>query len=143
MSKFILLFLWIMILTVIAWGLTLLLGLLGGFPGLNNILLFQFLVKFLISGGFLFILSSPIVLVTFITKTYVPPIILTIVIALINVLTASSEHKDLFPWTVALDIVNQDLQPTYPPEYSYIIITTTSLIGFIATIFYFKQIDIH
>ncbi|EMA6345207.1 ABC transporter permease [Bacillus cytotoxicus] len=143
MSKFILLFLWIMILTIIAWGLTLLLGLLGGFPGLNSILLFQFLVKFLISGGFLFILSSPIVLVTFIMKTYVPPIILTIVIALINVLTASSEHKDLFPWTAALDIVNNDLQPTYPPEYSYINIITTSLIGFIATIFYFKKIDIH
>ncbi|MEI4804499.1 ABC transporter permease [Bacillus sp. FJAT-51639] len=143
MSKFALLFIWIMILTIVAWGLTLLLGLLGGFPGLSIPLSFQFLVKFLLGGVFLFILSSPIVLLTLVMKTYVPPIILTIVVAMVNVLTASSEHKDLFPWTAALDIVNNELQPTYPPEYSYVAIVATAISGFLATLFYFKRVDIH
>ncbi|HDX9580439.1 TPA: ABC transporter permease [Bacillus pseudomycoides] len=143
MSKFILLFIWIMALTTFAWGLTLLFGLLGGFPGLSIPLAFQFLVKFLLGGGFLFILSSPTVLLTLVMKTYVPPIILTIVVAMVNVLTASSEHKDLFPWTAALDIVNNELQPTYPPEYSYVIIAATAIIGFITTLLYFKKVDIH
>lgn len=34
-SKFIILFLWIMMLTLVAWSLTLILGLLGNFPGLT------------------------------------------------------------------------------------------------------------
>ena len=53
------------------------------------------------------------------------------------------KHKDLFPWTATLDIANNELQPTYPPEYSYIIIATTAIFGFIATLFYFKRVDIH
>ena len=56
-SKFILLFLWIMM-------LTLLLGLIGSFPGFSTALLLCSLVKFLICGGLLFLLSSPIVLLT-------------------------------------------------------------------------------
>ncbi|PDX97525.1 ABC transporter permease [Bacillus pseudomycoides] len=142
-SKFILLFVWIMMLTIVAWGLTLLLGLLGNFSGFSSSLLLQSLIKFLMCGGFLFILSTPIVLLTLVMKTYVPPIILTIVITMINVMTANSEHKDLFPWAATIDIVNNELQPTYPPEYSYIIIAATSIIGFITTIFYFKKVDIH
>ncbi|SFD69820.1 bacitracin transport system permease protein [Bacillus sp. 491mf] len=142
-SKFILLFIWIMILTMVSWGLTLLLGLLGSFPGLSNALILQSFMKFLIGGGFLFILSTPIVFLTLIMKTYVSPIILTIVITMINVMTANSEHKDLFPWAATIDIVNNKLQPTYPPEYSYVIIAATAIIGFIATIFYFKRVDIH
>ncbi|PGZ98309.1 bacitracin ABC transporter permease [Bacillus pseudomycoides] len=142
-SKFILLFIWIMMLTIVTWGLTLLLGLLGGFPGLSGPLLLQSLLKFLLSGGFLFILSPPIVLLTLVMKTYVPPIIFTIVITMVNLMITNSEHKDLFPWTATLDIVNNELQPTYPPEYSYIVIAATAMIGFITTIFYFKKVDIH
>ncbi|OOR48407.1 ABC transporter permease [Bacillus pseudomycoides] len=142
-SKFILLFFWIVMLTLVAWGLTLLLGLLGNFSGFSSSLLFQSLIQFLMCGGFLFILSTPIVLLTLIMKTYVPPIVLTIIITLINLMSINSEHKDLFPWAATLDIANNTLQPTYPPEYSYIAITATSIIGFIATVFYFKKVDIH
>lgn len=143
MSKFILLFIWIMMLTVVTWGLTVLLGLLGGFPGLNGPLLFQSVLKFLLGGVFLFILSPPIVLLTLVMKTYVPPIIFTIIITMVNLMITNWEHKDLFPWTAALDIVNNELQPTYPPEYSYILIVATAIIGLIATIVYFKKVDIH
>ncbi|WP_142344505.1 ABC transporter permease [Bacillus cereus] len=135
-SKFILLFLWIMM-------LTLLLGLIGGFPEFSITLLLGSLVKFLICGGLLFLLSSPIVLLTLVMKTYVPPIILTIIITMTNLMIVNSKHKDLFPWTATLDIANNELQPTYPPEYSYIIIAVTAIFGFITTLFYFKRVDIH
>ncbi|PES89949.1 bacitracin ABC transporter permease [Bacillus cereus] len=137
-SKFILLFLWIMMLTLVAWALTLLLGLIGSFPGFSITLLLDSIVKFLICGGLLFLLSSPIVM-----KTYVPPIILTIIITMTNLMIVNSKHKDLFPWTATLDIANNELQSTYPPEYSYIIIAVTTIFGFIATLFYFKRVDIH
>ena len=60
-----------------------------------------------------------------------------------NLMLVNSKHKDLFPWTAILDIANNKLQSTYPPEYSYIIIAVTAIFGFIATLFYFKRVDIH
>ena len=44
-----------------------------------------------------------------------------------NLMLVNSKHKDLFPWTATLDIANNELQPTYPPEYSYIIIAVTTI----------------
>ncbi|MCW9134451.1 ABC transporter permease [Bacillus paramycoides] len=142
-SKFIILFLWIIMLTLVAWALTLLLGLLGNFSGFSIALLLDSLLKFLICGGLLFLLSSPIVLLALVMKTYVPPIILTIIITITNLMLVNSKHKDLFPWTATLDIANNELQPTYPPEYSYLIIAATAILSFIATLFYFKKVDIH
>ena len=100
-------------LTLVAWTLTLLLGLIGSFPGFSITLLLGSLIKFLICGGLLFLLSSPIVLLTLVMKTYVPPIILTIIITMTNLMIVNSKHKDLFPWTATLDIANNELQVTY------------------------------
>ena len=143
MSKTLLLFMWIMMLTVIAWGITLVLGLLMQFNGLSSSMLTESIKQFSIGGILLFILSSPIILVTLVMKNYVPTIIFTVVITLINVMGGNSEHRALFPWTAAGDIANHTLPSTYPPEYSYIAITATALTGFIAIIVYFKKVDIH
>src|SRR5699024_12737710 len=72
-------------------------------------------------------------------KNYVPTIIFTVVITLINVMGGSSEHRALFPWAAAGDIANHTLPSTYPPEYSYTAIIVTALTGFIALIVYFKK----
>ncbi|CAM4218631.1 bacitracin ABC transporter permease [Bacillus manliponensis] len=142
MSKFITLFLWIMMLVFVAWVLTLCFGLLGSFDGLSVSLLITSFRQFLIGGVLLFILSTPIILITIMLKNYVPTIIFTIVITMINVMAANSEHRDLFPWSAAGDIARSELLPTYPPEYSYVLIMATSFIGFVAVITYFKKTDI-
>src|SRR5699024_11555933 len=82
------------------------------------------------------IFSTPIILVTLVMKNYVPTIIFTVVITLINVMGGSSEHRALFPWAAAGDIANHTLPSTYPPEYSYTAIIVTALTGFIALIVY-------
>src|SRR5699024_7084955 len=71
MSKTLLLFMWIMMLTMIAWFLTLFLGLLTQFDGLDISLLVESFKEFSIGGGLLFILSTPIILVTLVMKKYV------------------------------------------------------------------------
>src|SRR5699024_12878986 len=76
-------------------------------------------------------------------KNYVPTIIFTVVITLINVMGGSSEHRALFPWAAAGDIANHTLPSTYQPEYSYTAKIFTALTGFIALIVYFKKADIH
>src|SRR5690625_4981981 len=97
MSKTLLLFMWIMMLTVTAWGITLVLGVLTQFNGLNISVLTESLKQFSIGGLLLFILSSPIILLTLVMKNYVPTIIFTVVITLINVMGGNSEHRALFP----------------------------------------------
>src|SRR5699024_7906725 len=143
MSKTLLLFMWIMMLTMIAWFLTLFLGLLTQFDGLVISLLVESFKEFSIGGVLLFILSTPILLVTFVMKNYVPTIIFTVVISLINVMGGSSEHRALFPCAAAGDIAKHTLPSTYPPEYSYTAIIVTALTGFIALIVYFKKTDSH
>ena len=94
-------------------------------------------------GLLLFILSTPIILLTIVLKNYVPTIVFTVVITMINLMTANSEHRGLFPWAAAGDISRNTLQPTYPPEYSYIGIFGTSIIGLVLLISHFKKVDIH
>src|SRR5699024_9941783 len=137
------LFMWIMMLTRIAWFLTLFLGLLTQFDGMDISLLVESFREISIEGVLLYILSTPIILMTLVMKIYAPTIIFTVVITLINVMGGSSEHRALFPWAAAGDIANHTLHSTYPPEYSYTAIIVTALTGFIALIVYFKKADIH
>src|SRR5699024_4992339 len=106
-------------------------------------LLVESFKEFSIGGAKLFILSTPIILVTLVMKNYVPTIIFTVVITLINVMEGSSEHRALFQWTAAGDMANHTLPSTYPPESSYTPILFQALSGFIALIVYFKEADIH
>src|SRR5699024_12573050 len=96
-----------------------------------------------IVGLLLFLLSSPIIFLTRVMNNYVPTIICTVVITLINVMGGKSEHRALFPWAAAGDLANNTLPLTHPPEYSYTAIIVTALTGFIALIVYFKKADIH
>ncbi|MBM7603752.1 bacitracin transport system permease protein [Metabacillus crassostreae] len=142
LSKITLLFLWICLLTFVAWSLAVVLGLIFQFKGLNSELLLQSIKQFSIGAGLLFVLSSPIIFVTLVSKSYVPTIIFTIVITMLNVMGGSSEHRGLFPWAAAGDISNHTLLPTYDPAVSYIIITLTSLVGFISSFVYFRRVDV-
>lgn len=143
LSKLLLLFMWIIFLTIVSWGLTLILGVLLQFQGLSQSLISESFLQFLIGGVLLFALSTPIVLITVVLKNYVPTIIFTILITLINIMTANSEHRGLFPWAAAGDISMNTLLPTYPQEYSYIGIALFSILGFVSLLIYFNKVDIH
>ncbi|WP_066193474.1 MULTISPECIES: ABC transporter permease [Gracilibacillus] len=142
-SKMMLLFIWISLLTALAWCLTAGIGLLLQFDGWSTSLLLASLQQFVTGGVLLFILSTPIIFVTLVMKNYVPTIIFTIIITLINVMAGNSEHRGLFPWAAAGDIANQTLPATYPAEYSYTMIAITALAGAVMMIAYFQKTDIH
>ncbi|WP_028544715.1 ABC transporter permease [Paenibacillus taiwanensis] len=142
-SKLILLLGWILVLTLEAWGLTLLFGLLGGFEGLSAAVLVQSLTEYLIGAFLLFLLSTPTMFITFWFKNYVPTIIFTAVITLGSVSVVNSDFKPLYPWAAVHVITINGYLPQYPPVYSYLAIGITSLAGLIATIVYFKKVDIH
>ncbi|MCE5173226.1 ABC transporter permease [Paenibacillus profundus] len=142
-SKLVLLFIWILVLTLVAWGLTFILGWIGQYEGLSAGVLLQSLKQFLIGGSLLFLLSTPTIFVTFLFKNYVPTIIFTAVITMGNVALANREYKALYPWSAVHLIADNGFVPEYPPLYSYAAIIATAIIGLIATIVYFKKADIH
>src|SRR5699024_8979363 len=113
------------------------------FDGLDISLLVESFKEFSIGGVLLFILSTPIILVTLVMKNYVPTIIFTVVITLINGLGGSSEHRALFPWAAAGDIANHILSSTYPPEYSYTAVIASALTGFLALTVSCRKEDIY
>src|SRR5699024_9507094 len=85
-SKMLLLFIWIMMLTLIAWTVTLVLGMLTQIDGLSIALVMESLSQFSIGGMFLFILDTQIIFDLLVMKNYVLSIIFTVVISLINVM---------------------------------------------------------
>src|SRR5699024_7610813 len=99
--------------------------------------------EFSIEGVLIFILYTPIILMTIVMMNYIPTIIFTVVITLINVMGESSVYRALFRCSAAGDTDNHTLPSTYPPEYYYTAIIVTALTGFIALIVYFKKADIH
>lgn len=141
-SKLTLLLIWIITLTVVSWGLTLILGLIVSFEGLNTIVLIKSFKEYIIGGSLLFLLSTPTIFVTLLFKDYVPAIVFTIAVTMVNVLISNSKYSALYPWSAALVVATNGFRPEYPPIYSYISIAATSIIGFAATIIYFKNVDV-
>src|SRR5699024_12234235 len=117
------------------------LGLLTQFDGLDISLLVESFKEFSIGVVLLFILFTPIILVTLVMKNYVRTIVFTVVITLINVMGGRSEHRALSPWAAAGDIASHTLPSTYPPEYSYTAIIVTALTGLIALTVSVKKAD--
>jgi len=141
-SKVILLFIWIMWLTIAAWALTLVFGLIGNFEDLTTVVLMKALKEYLIGGTLLFLLSTPTILITLLFKDYVPTIVFTIAITMVNVLISNSKYSGLYPWSATLAVATKTFRPEYDPIYSYISIFAVSIIGFIATIICFNKEDI-
>lgn len=141
-SKLLLLFLWIIALTFLAWTLTFLLGLIGPYEGLHAGVLTQSLRKFMIGGCLLFLLSTPTLFITLLFKNYVPTIIFTAIVTMINVALANREYKALFPWSAVHVIADQVYIPSYPLYYSYLSIGLTFIAGLTASLIYFVKEDI-
>ncbi|MBW7475406.1 ABC transporter permease [Paenibacillus oenotherae] len=141
-SKLVLLFFWIMLLTIAAWALTLALGLIGQFEGLSAGVLLTSFKQFIIGGSLLFLLSTPTMFITFLFRNYVPTIIFTAAITMGNVALANREYKALNPWSAVQVIANYEPVPQYPLYYSYIAILLVAAAGFLATVIYFRRLDI-
>jgi bacitracin transport system permease protein len=143
LSKLILLFLWIMTLTLISWVSAIIFGLVGQFVDLNSNVLLSSFYEFMIGGSLLFVLTPSMILVTLLFKNFLPTVVFTIVITMGNLMVASSEYRALYPWSAVYVIAKNGFLPEYPPEYSFYSIAIVSVLGLIATLIYFVKTDVH
>lgn len=142
MSKAVMICAWILSLTLFAWGLTLLLCAIFSFPGIDLLMILNTLGFYLLSGILMFMVMTPVMFVALVYKNFVPTIVFTIGVVMLNVLFANSEYISLFPWSAPFAIVSGDPELKYPLAYSYISIILTSLSGMISCIMYFGKSDI-
>ncbi|MCR8845175.1 ABC transporter permease [Paenibacillus sp. SC116] len=141
-SKWLLLLLWIFMLTLVAWVMTLLLSFVAQFEGLSVAVIVDSLRQFFVGAFLLFLLSTPIILITMLFKNFVPTIIFTAVVTMANLTVIDTDYQGLFPWSAVHMVVTNSTEFVYPISYSYAIIFATSILGLAATIVYFKRSDI-
>jgi bacitracin transport system permease protein len=106
-GKYLMLFLWIMVLTLISWGLLLVLGILGQLSDLNIGTLVLYLGRYLLGGFLMYLLTTPFVFLTLWLKNLVPSIILAAVITMVNVAIINDvDFVALFPWSAVFVTAN-------------------------------------
>ena len=142
-GKHIVLFLWIMALTLISWLLTFILGVIVQLEGLDLRILFDSLGHYL-SGGFLvYLLTTPFVLITLWFKNLVPTIIFSVIITMGNAAVLNDvDFVSLYPWSATYVIASGEVVTKYPLVDSYLVVFALSIIGFAASLAYFRKMDI-
>lgn len=146
-GKFLVLFLWIMMLTAVTWaGIFAFSGLyhvLIGMDGFRFSVASEWLFKFLLGNALLFLTITPFAFIAEKTKGLVAPMIVSAVIVMGSAALTNQELGALYPWTATFFIMEGRIERTgYPIPFAVGIIIFVSIIGFYATFHYFNKEDI-
>ena len=142
-AKFLMLFVWMMILTAVAWVSTLLLGIVGNAAELSSDVIIQSIKEYFLGAFLLYFTMSPFVFITLWLKNLVTPIIAAATVVLGNVALANEDLAVLFPWTSPYLIASGDIEKyKYSTEIAIIIIFVVFFIGIFTSFVYFKKQDI-
>lgn len=146
-AKFVTLFLWIILLSLVTWaGIFALSGLyytafyLDGYS-LNVAL--RWLPKFLFGNILMFLTISPFAFIAVKTKGFIAPVISSSVIIMGNAALSNQDLGALYPWTTTFFLVDGRIESIGYPVYLAVgIIILVSVIGFFMTFCYFKKEDL-
>ena len=146
-GKFIVLFLWIFMLTLVTWaGIFSLSGLYHaaiGMEGFHLAVATEWLIKYVAGNTLLFCTISPFAFIAEKSKGLVVPMIVSAIVVMGSAALSNQELGALYPWTATYFFMQGRIQSTgYPMLLSVCIIVFVSVIGFLATIQYFKKEDL-
>ena len=146
-GKFIVLFLWILMLTLVTWaGIFSLSGLYHTVIGMKDFyfaVAIEWLLKFLMGNTLLFLTISPFAFIAEKSKGLVAPMIVSAVVVMGSAALSNQELGALYPWTATFFFMEGRIQSTgYPMPLSAGIIVFVSAIGFLATFQHFKKEDL-
>jgi bacitracin transport system permease protein len=142
-SKFITLFIWIILLTIISWIATIVFGFICGAESLKSQDIFTSIKAYLLGGVFLFLTSTPIFFITMYSKNIIAPIIFMISVVMANIMLSNSDLGVYFPWTTSYLLVSGVIDKYNTSHLtSYLIIAVTFIFGTIASLIYFEKDDI-
>lgn len=142
-SKFLMLFVWMMILTAVAWVVTLILSVIGNAAEFSVDIIVESLKEYFLGAFLLYFTMSPFVFITLWLKNLVTPIIATATAVLGNVALANEDLGVLFPWTSPYLIASGDIvKYSYSTETALTIILAVFSIGIFASFIYFEKEDV-
>lgn len=146
-SKYIMLFLWIMALTFVSWaGMLLLAAAFGpvfGLDGFRMGIAYSYLGEMLLGGVLMFVTLSPFVFLALWTKGLVIPIIVSATVMMGNAALSNEAFGAFYPWTASFLLVNGKLAETGCPHWISVgLIALVSILGFASTFIYFQKEDI-
>lgn len=146
-GKFVVLYLWILMLTIVTWaGVFALSGLYHaaiGMDGFNFAVAAEWLIKYFAGNTLLFCTISPFAYIAEKTKGLVVPMIVSAIVVMGSAALSNQELGALYPWTATYFFIQAKIQSTgYPILLSVGIIVFVSGIGFLATFQYFDKEDL-
>lgn len=142
-AKFLMLFVWMVILTAVAWVSTLLLSIAGSAAEFSATVIMQSLKEYFIGAFLLYFTMSPFVFITLWLKNLVSPIIVVATVVLGNVAITNEDLAALFPWSSPYLIASGDIAKyNYSIETALVIIFAIFFIGVFASFVYFKKQDV-
>jgi bacitracin transport system permease protein len=146
-SKFIMFFIWIILLTLITWAsmlaFTAIFVAIYHSMSFDFLVAFQYLGKMLLGGVLIFATLSPFIYLTLWTKQVVIPVIAATAFVLANAALSNEPLGALFPWTATYLLVSDCLAATgYTFGLSVGLIILVSVLGFIVSSWYFVNEDI-
>ncbi len=141
-AKFLMLFIWMMIITLVAWISTLLLSIFGNAADFSGAVIIHSLKEYFLGAMLLYLTMSPFVFITLWLKNIVTPIIAVATVVLANVALANEDLAALFPWSSPYLIASGDIEKlSYSVATAVIIIIVVFLVGIVASFAYFKKQD--
>jgi bacitracin transport system permease protein len=142
-AKFLMLFVWMMILTALAWVSTLLLSIVGNAAEFSAAVIIQSLKEYFLGAFLLYFTMSPFVFLTLWLKNLVSPIIAVAAVVLGNVALANEYLAVLFPWSSPYLIASGDMAKYgYSTQTALVIIFVVSFIGIFTSFVYLKKQDV-
>lgn len=146
-AKFIMLFIWTIMLTFLTWfAITILMLVyhyMFGLVGFSIFIVGKWLFKFLMGSCLMFATISPFAYIAERTKGFVVPVIISAVVVMGSIAVSNQDFGALYPWTSSLFLINGKIQSTgYPIVLALGIIALISLVGFFATYMYFYKEDL-
>ena len=146
-SKLVVIFIWMSILTLIFYLSTIFVGYIGGATQLTTQSLMIFLKELYIADVLLFLLITPFIFITMLLKNIIPSIICGVAMVLANVMSIGDKISVYNPGTAVY------LLSTYQPYINsliynqsplipFTVIILISIIGFILSWLYFTKTDI-
>lgn len=142
LSKFIVIFLWCLILSIFVLGLGLIVGKMVDIPGWSLSIMIQGILVFIVCSILTILLSTPVAFLASVGRGYLSPLgfmVFTIVLAQI---IAATGYGHLFPWSIpALASGVAGSESAIIEDISIIIVLLTSAIGLIGTMFWWRYAD--
>jgi ABC-2 type transport system permease protein len=142
MSKFIVVFIWCMMLSVFVFVLGLIVGDAVDIPGCSYETLFQGLKVFVACSLLTIFLSTPVALFASVGKGYLPPLGFMIFTLVLAQVVAAAGYGHLFPWSIpAIASGVSGSEAAVLDSVSIIIVFITSIFGLAGTVFWWRYAD--